>query len=77
MPEPIRTFIAVKIEPQPALIELLGLLKKTFAHEKIKWVEKNNLHLTLKFLGKTSPVQVEQVKTVLQETADNFTAFQF
>lgn len=77
MPESIRTFIAVKIEPQPALIKLLGHLKKTFDHEKIKWVEKNNLHLTLKFLGDTSPVQVEQVKTVLRETADNFSAFQF
>ncbi|MFW5774182.1 MAG: RNA 2',3'-cyclic phosphodiesterase, partial [Tangfeifania sp.] len=62
--------------PQPALIELLSLLKKTFDHEKIKWMEKNNLHLTLKFLGDTSPVQVDQVKTVLRETADNFTAFQ-
>ena len=77
MPETIRTFIAVKIEPQPALIELLSLLKKTFDHEKIKWVEKNNLHLTLKFLGDTSPVQADQVKTVLRKTADNFSVFQF
>lgn len=77
MPELIRTFIAVKIEPQPLLLQLLTHLKEIFDHEKIKWVEKDNLHLTLKFLGDTSPVQVEQVKTILEETCQNFSSFQF
>lgn len=77
MSDSLRTFIAVKIEPQPELTELIKHLKKTFEKEKIKWVEENNLHLTLKFLGDTSPLQVEAVKNILQETGANFSPFQF
>lgn len=77
MPDSIRTFIAIKIEPQPELSQLVKHLKETFSEEKIKWVEENNFHLTLKFLGDTSPVQVNEVKSVLNETAGNFSALQF
>jgi len=77
MAESLRTFIAVKITPQPALLQVWSHLKKTFEKEKIKWVEENNLHLTLKFLGDTSPVQIDQVISVLHETALNFAALQF
>lgn len=77
MANSLRTFIAVKIEPQSELLQLVKHLKKTFEKEKIKWVEENNLHLTLKFLGDTSSVQVEQVKNILQETGRKFCSFQF
>ncbi len=77
MPEMLRTFIAVKIEPEPELLQLMKCLKKKFSDQKIKWVEENNLHLTIKFLGDTTPLQVEKVKEILQETAKNFSEFQF
>lgn len=77
MADYLRTFIAVKIEPQPELLRLVKHLKKTFENEKIKWVEENNLHLTLKFLGDTSPLQVEQVKELLLKTGENFSSFHF
>ena len=73
----LRTFIAVKIEPNPELLRLVKHLKETFEKEKIKWVEENNLHLTLKFLGDTSPLQVEQVKELLLKTGENFSSFHF
>lgn len=77
MPETIRTFIAVKIEPEPDLLQLIKHFRKTFENEKIKWVDENNLHLTLKFLGDTSPVQVDRVKSILEETAENFSSLRF
>jgi len=77
MPESIRTFIAVKIDPEPELLNLINHLQVEFSEEKIKWVGDSNLHLTLKFLGDTSPVQVDLVKTILKETGENFTSFQF
>ena len=77
MPDLIRTFIAVKIEPEPDLLQLIKHFRKTLENEKIKWANENNLHLTLKFLGDTSPVQVERVKSILEETADNFSSFRF
>lgn len=66
----VRTFIAIKVKPQPPLIQLLTNLKEIFEGENIKWVNENNLHLTLKFLGDTSPVQVEQIKSVIRESGE-------
>lgn len=77
MADYLRTFIAVKIKPQPGLLRLIRHFRKTFEQEKIKWVEENNLHLTLNFLGDTSSIQVEKVKELLQETGRNFSSFHF
>lgn len=77
MPESLRTFIGVKIEPHPPSLNLMNSLKKSLADEKIKWVEPDKMHLTLKFLGDTSPSQVEKIKTILRETGENFSAFDF
>lgn len=77
MPETLRTFIAVKIEPQTPLIELFNHFKNEFDGEKIRWVQPGNLHLTLRFLGDTTPGQFEQVKSGLEEVARDFNPFEF
>lgn len=71
----IRAFIAVEID-QPnkqKLLELISELKKT--NTDIKWVNENQMHLTLKFLGNIEEGQVEQISGALKTTADNFNAF--
>ncbi len=73
----LRTFIAVKTEPQPALLQCLGHLKKSLSGEPIRWAPENNLHLTLKFLGKTTPRQVKEIKNQLHALGDSFPAFRF
>jgi RNA 2',3'-cyclic 3'-phosphodiesterase len=73
----LRTFIAVKIEPRHSLVQLMHQLKKAFSEESIKWVAENNFHLTLKFLGSTSPQQVNEIKAVLQNIGRFFPAFHF
>lgn len=73
----LRTFIAVKIEPRHSLIQLMHQLKKSFSEESIKWVAENNFHLTLKFLGGTSPQQMNEIKAVLQNIGRSFPAFHF
>lgn len=45
--------------------------------EKIKWVEENNLHLTLRFLGETSQMQFQQVDLVLKKLVSEFNPFSF
>ncbi len=65
----MRTFIAIKIEPEALLLQKMADLKKELAQEPIKWVDKQNLHLTLKFLGETSEEQVTQIKNMLEELA--------
>ncbi len=48
-----RTFIAIKIDPAPELLDFFTLLKEELDGESVKWVDENNLHITLCFLGDT------------------------
>jgi len=66
MKDTIRTFIAIKITPEKRLTELFTNLKNALKSEEIRWVDTNNLHLTLRFLGETSPEQVLETINVLE-----------
>jgi 2'-5' RNA ligase len=71
-----RTFIATKINPGTKFLNTYTKLKNELENEKIKWVDKNNFHLTLFFLGDTSEEQINQVRLQLSNIADQFQAFQ-
>lgn len=70
-----RTFIAVNLNPK--VKEYLTSLQTNLniPESKIKWVEKNNLHLTMKFLGYISLEQTELIKTELKEIASRYSPF--
>ncbi|MDI6739072.1 MAG: RNA 2',3'-cyclic phosphodiesterase, partial [Candidatus Edwardsbacteria bacterium] len=55
MPEDIRRYLG----------SLTDILKRSGAD--VKWVTPENIHLTLKFLGATTPAQAEAVKSQLRE----------
>lgn len=63
--EKIRAFIAVELDDavRGEVSLAAGNLKTGAA--KIKWVEAENLHLTVKFLGNISTEEAEKVKNVL------------
>jgi RNA 2',3'-cyclic 3'-phosphodiesterase len=71
----MRTFIAVKVEPEMLLLQILREMQKAIAGEPFKWVEENNLHLTLKFLGDTSPDQMAEVSDILDSVSRKFKEF--
>ncbi|NCB09831.1 MAG: RNA 2',3'-cyclic phosphodiesterase, partial [Bacteroidia bacterium] len=75
--EYLRTFVAIKIQPEKMLVQLFSRLPKEFFAENIRWADPAQLHLTLKFLGETSPVQAEQTKLILETVAAQFAPFQF
>lgn len=77
MTDVLRTFIAAKIEPAPSLIQITEELKSNFTGEPVKWAEKDNLHLTLKFLGDTLPSQVDEISEELNQVAKMSSAFSF
>jgi len=73
--EKIRTFIAINLNPE--IKEYLTSLQTNLnvPETKIKWVEKNNLHLTMKFLGYISLEQTELIKSELKKIANRCIPF--
>ena len=73
--EKVRSFIAVNLNPE--IKEYLTSLQVSLnvPETKIKWVEKNNLHLTMKFLGDISSEQTESVKSILKEITSRYSPF--
>ncbi len=64
MPPYTRTFIAVHFTPE-IVANLEGIAQKLRAslgkHNKINWVQAQNIHLTLQFLGDVSPPGLEEL----------------
>ena len=73
--EKIRTFIAINLSPD--IREHLAYLKDNIdiTESKMKWVEKNNLHITIKFLGYISLGQIELIQSGLKEIASQYDPF--
>lgn len=72
----MRLFISVDVGPaaKAAAAAVIEEFKKTEAD--VKWVETENLHLTLCFLGETDAAQVDDTRTALAETATAFSCFE-
>lgn len=64
----MRTFIAIELpkEIKDFLRHLQEQLKRSQAD--VKWVEPQNIHLTLKFLGEVDDRKLDEVKQILEDT---------
>jgi 2'-5' RNA ligase len=64
----LRSFIAVEIpaEIQRTILRDTASLQKILVKPLVRWVEAQNLHLTLKFLGDVSPEALEQLNGALK-----------
>ena len=65
----IRAFIAIDLseEIQLRLEEVQKNYRAQLDSIPIRWVAAENIHLTLKFLGETTPKQAEQIQKALQK----------
>jgi 2'-5' RNA ligase len=72
----MRTFIAIELEKniKEALSRIQLELKKTEAD--VKWVQAENIHLTLKFLGEVKEENIEKIIPCLKKIADTTNRFQ-
>ena len=72
----MRAFIAIELsdEIKESLARLQKRLKESAAD--IKWVDPHNVHLTLKFLGDIEDAKIEDIKTLLDNAASQFSAFE-
>ncbi len=72
-----RIFLAIKIIPETRLHGLFQNLRDELIHENIKWVDLNNLHLTLKFFGETEEVKINQINLFLENLVAKMHSFSF
>ena len=70
-----RLFAAINIPRDEQLKYLLKNLKAELSHESIKWVDAENLHLTLKFFGETDEGRIAPICKALSNAAE--TSFSF
>ncbi len=72
----IRSFIAIDLnaEIQQKLGDVIRRLKP-FSANVVRWVPENNIHITLKFLGDTSPTNLEILKKILTVEASRIRSF--
>mgnify|MGYP001559496920 CR=1 FL=1 len=73
--ESIRTFIALEINEitKEKINRIQDKIKQTNSI-KASWVSKNNLHLTLKFLGETQLKFIEPIKNNIKECLESLNA---
>ena len=62
-----RIFIAIKIEADQRLLEMISSFKKGLKEDSVKWTEPENLHITLAFLGDTHEGKINSISSMLTE----------
>ena len=72
----MRTFIAIELSEgiRKTLAQIQSHLK--YSGADVKWVKKDNIHLTLKFLGEISEEKLQQVIATLEIVAKESSAFE-
>lgn len=76
MKQTIRTFIAIKINPNKQLLDQFRAFKLLFKNERINWVTEDNLHLTLRFIGNTTRQQLYDLVDQLEALSIKQGSFQ-
>jgi len=71
----MRAFIAIELPKD--IRDSLCLLQEAFKQtgSDVKWVEPQNIHLTLKFLGERDEKRIKQIEEVVEEVAKENRAF--
>jgi len=68
-----RTFVAVNLPEhiKEKLSQIIEKTKKKYSQEDIKWVDSQNFHLTLHFLGYLTEKEINLVKDILEQETKN------
>ena len=70
----LRTFISVSLPKE--IVNIKKMLQSTIDSKgvEIKWVRDGNMHLTLKFIGHTPEVSVEDINKTLKSVTEDFSS---
>ncbi len=69
----MRCFLAIEIEPyiKNKINETQEIIKESNS-AKVKYVETENIHLTLKFFGEIDKYQIEDISDIVNQTIDDY-----
>ncbi len=70
-----RLFAAIKVNPNENLIRTYREMKNSLQHEKINWVQEQNIHITLKFFGETTEDKFDEICEILEDVAQGHRPF--
>lgn len=78
MPDSNRLFIAADVSPKvlDALVEVQHTLAREPASRSLRWVGRNQIHITLRFLGEIPPAKNAMITSALDAAAAGFTPFE-
>lgn len=71
-----RIFIAIKLYPDDYFLDHLDQLQQDLKEEKIRWVKKEHLHLTLRFIGDCDIDRINLITSMLEQKVENKSDFQ-
>lgn len=72
-----RTFIAVDAKTGDEIKNLISHLRSELRNETIKWVNPENMHITMAFLGDTKDEMIMAVTSMLKDQCTGFGEFEF
>ena len=65
-----RLFAAFKLTLDKEFINMYRTLKSQLSDESIKWVEENNIHITIKFFGETPDHKIGKICEILKSRSE-------
>lgn len=71
----MRVFVAIELPEEKKEQLVLGRKSLEKVNAEVKWIEKNAIHFTLKFLGEVSGSKVEEIKNNLRHAISGFGPF--
>ena len=72
-----RLFAAIKVNPSELFLKQYYILKKNLQQEKIRWVDLQNIHVTLKFFGETPEHHIPAIEAALKQASFEVSPFEF
>lgn len=70
-----RLFLAIPILPGPQLLSKIKFLEQNLTEEWINWTKEGNMHLTLKFIGKTPGKKIVEIADAIENCLAHFYSF--
>ena len=71
-----RIFIALKVGAEEPLLAMISSLKSGLNKDIVKWINPDNIHITLAFLGNTEEKIIKNIGSMLKEKCNGLGKFE-